>query len=74
MGRKSAENLLEGIEASKGRGLARLLNALSIRHVGNRVASVLAERFRTIDALLGRRHRRVEPDQRDRTGDCEERS
>jgi len=52
MGRKSAENLLEGIEASKGRGLARLLNALSIRHVGNRVAGVLAERFRTIDALL----------------------
>ncbi len=52
MGQKSAENLLEGIEASKGRGLARLLNALSIRHVGNRVASVLAERFRTIDALL----------------------
>ena len=52
MGRKSAENLLEGIESSKGRGLARLLNALSIRHVGNRVASVLAERFRTIDALL----------------------
>ena len=38
MGRKSAENLLAGIEASKGRGLARLLNALSIRHVGNRVA------------------------------------
>jgi DNA ligase (NAD+) len=52
MGRKSAENLLEAIEASKGRGLARLLNALSIRHVGNRVAGVLAERFRTIDALL----------------------
>ena len=52
MGRKSAENLLAGIEASKDRGLARLLNALSIRHVGNRVASVLAERFRTIDALM----------------------
>ena len=52
MGRKSAENLLEGIEASKDRGLTRLLNALSIRHVGNRVAAVLAERFRTIDALL----------------------
>jgi DNA ligase (NAD+) len=52
MGRKSAENLLTGIEASKDRGLARLLNALSIRHVGNRVAAVLAERFRTIDALL----------------------
>jgi DNA ligase (NAD+) len=52
VGRKSAENLLEGVEASKGRGLARLLNALSIRHVGNRVASVLAARFLTIDALL----------------------
>jgi DNA ligase (NAD+) len=52
MGRKSAENLLAGIEASKDRGLTRLLNALSIRHVGNRVAGVLAERFRTIDALL----------------------
>ena len=74
MGRKSAEKLLEGIEASKGRGLARLLNALSIRHVGNRVASVLAERFHTIDALLGRGHRRVEPDQRDRSRDCEERA
>ena len=52
MGRKSSENLLAGIEASKGRGLARLLNALSIRHVGNRVAAVLAERFRSMDALL----------------------
>jgi len=52
MGRKSAENVLAGIEASKGRGLARLLNALSIRHVGTRVAGVLAERFQTIDALL----------------------
>ncbi len=52
MGRKSAENLLEGIEASKGRGLARLLNALSIRHVGNRVATVLAERFGTMDSSL----------------------
>ena len=31
-----SENLLAGIEASKDRGLARLLNALSIRHVGNR--------------------------------------
>ena len=52
MGRKSAENLLAGIEASKGRGLARFLNALSIRHVGNRVAAVLAARFHSIDALL----------------------
>ncbi len=52
MGRKSADNLLNGIEASKDRGLARLLNGLSIRHVGSRVAAVLAERFGSIDALM----------------------
>jgi DNA ligase (NAD+) len=51
MGRKSSEKLLEGIEASKQRGLARLLNALAIRHVGTRVAFVLAEQFGTIDNL-----------------------
>jgi len=52
MGKKSAENLLSGIEGSKGRGLARLLAALSIRHVGTRVAAVLAGHFGSIDALL----------------------
>ncbi len=51
MGEKSATKLLEGIEASKTRGLARLLNALSIRHVGNRVAAVLAENFGSMDSL-----------------------
>ena len=51
MGKKSSENLLAGIEASKDRGLARLLNALSIRHVGTTVARVLAESFGTIGAL-----------------------
>ncbi|MFV2066561.1 MAG: NAD-dependent DNA ligase LigA [Pirellulales bacterium] len=51
MGHKSSENILAGIEASKERGLARLLMALSIRHVGRRVATVLAEHFRSIDAL-----------------------
>jgi DNA ligase (NAD+) len=45
VGKKSADNLLEQIESSKKRGLSKLLNALSIRHVGNRVASVLAEHF-----------------------------
>ncbi len=50
--RKSSENLIAGIAESKTRGLARLLNALSIRHVGTRVATVLADEFRTIDALM----------------------
>ncbi len=51
MGEKSARNLLGAIEASKGRGLARLLNALSIRHVGTRVATILAETFGSMNAL-----------------------
>ncbi len=51
MGTKSAQRLLKAIERSKQRGLARLLNALSIRHVGNRVAIVLAEHFQSIDRL-----------------------
>lgn len=51
MGRKSGEKLLAGIEASKTRGLARLLAALSIRHVGARLASVLAAHFKSIDAI-----------------------
>jgi DNA ligase (NAD+) len=50
--REWAEKQVNLIAASKDRGLARLLNALSIRHVGQRVASVLAERFGSMDALM----------------------
>lgn len=52
MGQKSSEKLLEGIEASKHRGLARLLNALAIRHVGTRLANVLAEHFSSMEKLM----------------------
>ena len=51
MGEKSAQNLLDGIEVSKSRGLARLLNALSIRHVGTTVAHVLADHFNSMDKI-----------------------
>lgn len=51
MGEKSASALIQGIAASKTRGLQRLLNALSIRHVGVRVAAVLAEHFPDLEAL-----------------------
>jgi DNA ligase (NAD+) len=51
MGDKSAENLIAGIEASKSRGLERLLTALSIRHVGATLAVTLARRFGTMEAL-----------------------
>lgn len=52
MGEKSAQKLLDGIEASKSRGLSRVLNALSIRHVGSTVAELLANHFGTLDELL----------------------
>lgn len=52
MGDRSAEKLLAAIDASRNRGLARLLNALSIRHVGETVAEVLANRFLNIDTLM----------------------
>ena len=51
MGAGSAANLLRGIEASKERGLARLLNALSIRHVGATVSRILARQFQSIRRL-----------------------
>jgi len=51
MGEKSAAALVGQIAASRDRGLVRLLNALGIRHVGPRVATLLCARFPTIAAL-----------------------
>jgi DNA ligase (NAD+) len=48
---KSIANLLEAIEASKQRPLDRLLVGLSIRHVGDHVATVLANRLRSLEAI-----------------------
>ena len=52
MGDKSAQNLLDGLETSKGRGLARVLSGLAIPHVGTGVAELLAEEFGDIDTLM----------------------
>ena len=52
MGDKSAQNLMGAIEASKERGLARLLYAMGIPHVGAHLAEVLAEHIGSMDALL----------------------
>jgi DNA ligase (NAD+) len=51
MGLKSSDNLLEEIGKSKARDLGRLIFALGIRHVGERLAQVLAGRFKSLDAL-----------------------
>ena len=52
MGKRSAEKLVTAVAESKNRGLPRLLNALSIRHVGTDAADRLAKHFETIDALI----------------------
>ncbi len=54
---KSAQNLIDAIEASKKTTLARFLYALGIEHVGEYAAKQLAKNFERIDDLY-----RVEPD------------
>ncbi len=50
-GEKSVQKMLAGIDASRGRPLDRVIAGLSIQHVGNRNAEILAERFGSLDAL-----------------------
>ncbi|MDR2115961.1 MAG: NAD-dependent DNA ligase LigA [Planctomycetaceae bacterium] len=45
------KNLLDGIEKSKNYDLGKLLNALSIRHVGVRVAGILAKHFGSLEKI-----------------------
>ncbi len=52
MGEKSASNLVTSIERSKTAGLAKLIFALGIRHIGEKAASTLALYFKNIDALM----------------------
>ena len=66
MAEKSAQNVIDSIEASKQRPLSRVLFALGIRYVGDQTAVLLANHFGSMDALMnadeaidprGRRHR-----------------
>ncbi|WP_430817723.1 NAD-dependent DNA ligase LigA [Carboxylicivirga sp. RSCT41] len=52
MGDKSANNILDGLEASKQVIFARVLFALGIRYVGETVAKKLASAFKNIDKLM----------------------
>jgi DNA ligase (NAD+) len=52
MGDKSAENLLNAIEASKTPPLSKFIYALGIRHVGEYGAKLLARTFTTLDNLI----------------------
>ena len=52
MAKKSAENLLNSIEASKQTTLAKFLYSLGIREVGEATAQTLANNFGTLDAVI----------------------
>ncbi len=52
MAEKSAENLVNGVEASKQIPFERVLFALGIRYVGETVAKKLAKHYKSIDALM----------------------
>ncbi|MEV5976973.1 NAD-dependent DNA ligase LigA [Streptomyces sp. NPDC052114] len=49
--KKNALAMLENIAAAKDRPLARVINGLSIRHVGPVAAEALAREFRSIDRI-----------------------
>jgi len=51
MAKKSAENLVNGIEASKQIPFERVLFAIGIRFVGETVAKKLAKQYKSIEAL-----------------------
>ncbi|MEM1109666.1 MAG: NAD-dependent DNA ligase LigA [Planctomycetota bacterium] len=51
MAEKKVDNLIQGVEDAKGRGLARVLAGLTIRHVGSNGARLFARGFGSIEAL-----------------------
>ncbi len=51
MGPKSAENLVKSIDQAKTISLGRFLYSLGIRHVGEHMAEILAEKFPTLEAF-----------------------
>lgn len=52
LGERSANNIINAIEASKKNELYRLIFAFGIRHIGKRAAKLLAEKFGSIDAIM----------------------
>lgn len=49
---KSSENLIDEIQKSKKISFERFINALSIKHVGQRSAQLLAQNFNSLDELM----------------------
>ncbi|PYT86428.1 MAG: DNA ligase (NAD(+)) LigA, partial [Acidobacteria bacterium] len=60
MAEKSAQNLLEEIEASKKNSLARLIYALGIQFVGERTGQLLAGHFSSLEELAAAKEEELE--------------
>lgn len=52
LGEKSAEKLRLSVEKSKDQPVWRLIHGLGIRHIGERTAALLADRFGSLDAMV----------------------
>ena len=62
MGQKSAQNVVRSLEQAKTRGLAKVLAALAISHVGETTSQALSDYFGSADALLEFARKYVEGD------------
>ena len=51
-GKKFAQNLIDAIENSKKQDLSNLITSFGIRHVGKKLAKVLARKYKTLDNLM----------------------
>jgi DNA ligase (NAD+) len=52
MGKTSVDNLLKAIDGSKTQSLARLITGLGISHLGSENAELIADHFRSLNALI----------------------
>ena len=52
LGATTAQKIMTALEASKDKGLSRVLVGLGIRHVGKTVAELLAQNFGSMQALM----------------------
>ncbi len=59
LGEKNARQILDSIEQSKSRGLARVLSGLGIMHIGTTTARVIASNVESIDELLSAEEEKV---------------
>ena len=60
MGKKSAENLVNAIAASKKPSIERFLYGMGINHVGERIAEMLIENYGSLNALMSAKQEELE--------------